>query len=140
MRITGEIHYVWRTVKNEGEVLETLVTTKRGRKAVLGFLKKRLRPHPGLMEVVTDRLRSYPTTMKQLGFAALHSTPHRANNHAENSHQRFRRRERAMVRFTSAKSLQMFVSIHASIHNHFNLVRHICNLSILKTSTDKLTF
>ena len=44
---------------------------------------------------------------------------------AENSHQPFRRRERAMANFRSAKSLQKFASIHSSVHNHFNQERHL---------------
>ena len=47
------------------------------------------------------------------------------NNRAENSHQPFRRRERAMAKFRSAKSLQKFASIHASVHNHFNQQRSL---------------
>jgi putative transposase len=47
------------------------------------------------------------------------------NNRAENSHQPFRRRERAMAKFRDSKTLQKFSSIHASIHNHFNLERHL---------------
>jgi putative transposase len=43
------------------------------------------------------------------------------NNRAENSHQPFRRREGAMSKFRDVKTLQKFGSIHASIHNHFNL-------------------
>lgn len=42
-----------------------------------------------------------------------------------NSHQPFRRRERAMIKFRNAKSLQKFISIHASVHNPFNLERHL---------------
>jgi putative transposase len=47
------------------------------------------------------------------------------NNRAENSHQPFRRREGAMSKFRDVKTLQKFGSIHASIHNHFNLDRHL---------------
>ena len=47
------------------------------------------------------------------------------NNQAENSHQPFRRRERAITNFRSAKSLQKFAAVHASIHNHFNQQRHL---------------
>jgi hypothetical protein len=42
------------------------------------------------------------------------------NNRAETSHQPFRRRERAMLRFRRMRTLQKFASIHASVHNHFN--------------------
>jgi putative transposase len=37
------------------------------------------------------------------------------NNRAENSHQPFRRRERAKLRFRRTRSLQKSVAVHASI-------------------------
>jgi len=43
----------------------------------------------------------------------------------ENSHLPFRRRERAMLKFRQMKSLQKFASVHANVHNHFNLERHL---------------
>jgi len=54
------------------------------------------------------------------------------NNRAENSHQPFRRRERAMVKFKDMKTLQKFAAAHASIHNHFNLGRHLNPCAIFK--------
>ena len=47
------------------------------------------------------------------------------NNRVENSYLPFRRRERAMLKFRQMKTLQKLVSIHASIHNHFNAERHL---------------
>jgi putative transposase len=43
------------------------------------------------------------------------------NNRIEGSHQRMRRRERAMQRFRRTRSLQKF----ASVYNHFNQERHL---------------
>jgi putative transposase len=40
VKIRGENHYLWRAVDHEGEVLESLVTKKRDRKAALRFLRK----------------------------------------------------------------------------------------------------
>jgi putative transposase len=57
-----------------------------------------------------------------------------ANNRAENSHLPFRRRERAMLRFRQMKSLQKFASVHANIHNHFNLDRHLVDRKTYKQS------
>ncbi|MFT7596108.1 MAG: putative transposase, partial [Paracoccaceae bacterium] len=37
----------------------------------------------------------------------------------------FRRRERAMQRFRSMRSLQKFTAVHQSVHNHFNQERHL---------------
>ena len=54
-----------------------------------------------------------------IGNADRQKTDRWINNRAENSHLPFRRRERAMLRFRRAKTLQNFVSIHASIQNHF---------------------
>ena len=54
------------------------------------------------------------------------------NNRAENSHQHFRRREGARARFRDIKTLQKFASAHASIHNHFNLDRHLNQRDIFK--------
>jgi putative transposase len=42
VKINGEKHYLWRAVDHEGEVLESLVTKTRDRKAALKFLRKSL--------------------------------------------------------------------------------------------------
>ncbi len=77
--------------------------------------------------VVTDELRSYHAAMKVIGNAERQETGRWLDNRAENSHQPFRRRERAMAKFRSAKSLRKFASIHSSVHNHFNQERHLYN-------------
>jgi putative transposase len=63
--------------------------------------------------------------MREIGNEFRQETGRWLNNRAENSHQPFRRRERAMAKFRSAKSLQKFAAVHASIHNHFNQERHL---------------
>ncbi len=125
VRINGETYYLWRAVDHEGEVLEAFVTKRRDRKAALGFLRKAMKRYGRPLAIVTDLLRSYRTAMRQIGNEARQVTGRWLNNRAENSHQPFRRRERAMAKFRSAKSLQKFASIHASVHNHFNQERHL---------------
>jgi putative transposase len=127
VRINGELHYLWRAVDHEGEVLEVFVTKKRDRKAALRFLKKTMKRYGRPKTIVTDRLRSYRAAMKEIGNERSQEIGRWLNNRAENSHQPFRRRERAMAKFRSAKSLQKFAAIHASIHNHFNQGRHLNN-------------
>ncbi len=127
VRINGEIYYLWRAVDHEGEILESFVTKKRDRKAALRFIRKAMKRHGPPQVIVTDRLRSYRAAMTMIGNAARQKTGQWLNNRAENSHQPFRRRERMMAKFRSAKSLQKFVSVHASIHNHFNQERHLYN-------------
>jgi putative transposase len=63
--------------------------------------------------------------MKAIGNAANQECGVWLNNRAENSHQPFRRRERAMAKFRSPGTLQKFAAIHASVHNHFNQDRHL---------------
>jgi len=125
VRIHGETHYLWRAVDHEGEVLEAYVTKKRDRKAALRFLRKTMKRYGHPEAIVTDRLRSYRAAMKVIGNTEHQETGRWLNNRAENSHQPFRRRERAMAKFRSAKSLQKFASIHSSVHNHFNQERHL---------------
>jgi putative transposase len=75
--------------------------------------------------ITTDGLRSYGAAMNELGNRDKQEVGRRANNRVENSHLPFRRRERAMWRFRQIKTLQKFASVHANIHNHFSLERHL---------------
>ncbi len=125
VRINGEIHYLWRAVDHEGEILEAFVTKRRNRSAALKFLKKAMKRYGSPKIIVTDKLRSYRAAMEDIGSADRQETGQWLNNRAENSHHPFRRRERAMIKFRSTKSLQKFASIHSSIHNHFNQGRHL---------------
>ena len=125
VKINGERHYLWRAVDHEGEVLESYVTRKRDRNAALKFLKKLMRRHGRPEAIVTDKLRSYGAAIRDLGNVPHEKDGRWINNRAENSHQQFRRRERAMLRFRQMRCLQKFASVHASIHNHFNYQRSL---------------
>jgi putative transposase len=132
VKINGETHYLWRAVDHEGEVLESFVTKRRDRKAALKFLRKTMKRYGNSEIIVTDKLRSYGAALKVIGNASRQETGRWLNNRAENSHQPFRRRERAMLRFRQMRSLQKFVAVHASVHNHFNQERHLYNRSNFK--------
>ena len=134
VRINGEMRYLWRAVDHEGEVLESFVTKERDKAAALKFIKKALKRHGSPRAITTDGLRSYGAAMKELGNAGKREVGRWANNRAENSHQPFRRRERAMLRFRRMKTLQQFASVHASFHNHFNLERHLVSRETFKTN------
>ena len=125
VRINGEMHYLWRAVDHEGEVLETFVSKRRDRKAALDFLKKIMKHYGKPRVIVTDRLRSYRAAMNEIGNGNKQVVGRWKNNRCENSHLPFRRREYAMLKFRRMRSLQKFVSIHASVYNHFNKERHL---------------
>ena len=132
VKINGEMHYLWRAVDHEGEVLESFVTKTRDKKAALKFLKKAMRKHGNPEVIVTDRLRSYGAALKEIGAEAKQEKGRWMNNRAENSHLPFRRRERAMLRFRRMRSLQKFASVHASVFNHFNQERSLSNRNHFK--------
>jgi len=125
VKINGETHYLWRAVDHEGEVLETFVSKGRDRKAALDFLKRILKKYGAPKVIVTDRLKSYRAAMKISGNEFSQEVGRWKNNRCENSHLPFRRREYAMLKYRRMRSLQKFVSIHASIFNHFNKERHL---------------
>ena len=132
MKLNGEGHYLWRAVDHESEVLESFVTKMRDTKAALKFLRKAMRKHGRPEVVVTDRLRSYGAALTEIHATARQETAHWLNNRAENTHLPFRRRERALQRFRRMRSSQMFVSVHASVTNHFNLERSLTSRSNFK--------
>ena len=132
VKINGETHYLWRAVDHEGEVLEVFVTKRRDRKAALKVLKRAMKQYGQPKVIVTDRLRSYRAAMNLIGNAADQECGRWLNNRAENSHQPFRRREGALAKFREVKTLQKFVAVHASIHNHFNLERHLKRREVFK--------
>ena len=104
VKINGQMHHLWRAVDQEGEVLESFVSKTRDKAA-----------------------------MKEIGNADRQEVGRWANNRAENSHQPFRRRERAMSRFRRMKTLQKFAAVHASVHNnHFNQERRLVSREIYK--------
>ncbi len=125
VKINGERHYLWRAVDHEGEVLESFVTKRRDRTAALKFMKKTMKRYGQPEVIVTDKLRSYGAAMKVIGNAWKQESGRWKNNRAENSHLPFRRRERAMHRLRCMRSLQKFVSFHASVSNHFKKERSL---------------
>jgi putative transposase len=111
--------------------LEAVVAAKRDEAAALKLSQadhEDVRPQ----KIVTDGLCPYPAAMKEIGNADRHEVGRRLNNRAENSHQPFRRRERAMQWFRSTKTLQKFSSVHAEVHNHFNQERHLVTRQVYK--------
>jgi putative transposase len=132
VKLNGEIVYLWRAVDQEGEVLESYVTRTRDKAVALTFMKKALKRHGSPKAITTDGLRSYCAAMNDLGNAEKQEVGRWTNNRVENSHLPFRRRERAMLRFRQMRTLQKFASVHANVHNHINLERHLVDRQTYK--------
>jgi transposase-like protein len=133
VRIAGKTMYLWRAVDHEGEILDVLVQRRRDKRAALKLMRKLLKKLGFAPRfAVTDKLQSYAAAFAALDLTCRHEQGLRKNNRAENSHQVVRRRERKMQRFKSAGSAQRFLSIHAAVHNTFNLQRHLISRSTLR--------
>ncbi len=100
--IGGKRMYLWRAVDDEGEVLEVLVQRRRDKAAARKLMRKLLKKYSfAPTVVVTDKLRSYSSAIRDIGLSARHEQGLRQNNRAENSHLPVRRRERKLQRSTS---------------------------------------
>jgi transposase-like protein len=131
--IGGRQFWILRAVDDEGEVLDLLVQRRRDKNAAVKLMRKLLKGQGFAPNVlVTDKLRSYGAAKAALGLSAHHEQGLRKNNRAENSHQPLRRRERKMQRFKSPGSAQRFLSVHATVHNTFNVQRHLTSRATLR--------
>jgi putative transposase len=66
LKINGRLHYLWRAVDQDGDVLDILVQRHRDRKAAKKFFRKLLkglRYFPRV--VITDKLRSYSAAIAE---------------------------------------------------------------------------
>ena len=136
--IAGRQFWLWRAVDDEGEVLDLLVQRRRDKAAAVKLMCKLLKKQgfaPAVL--VTDKLRSYGAARSEIGLSARHEQGLRKNNRAENSHQPTRRRERKMRRFKSPGSAQRFLSVHAAVHNTFNVQRHLTSRRTLRVLRDE---
>ena len=126
VEIQGRQQYLWRAVDQDGEVVDVFLQARRDGKAAKRFFKRLLKSHHGKpRKIVTDKLRSYGVAHRQLIPDTIHDTSQYANNRAELSHQSTRVRERGMRRFKSPLQAQRFLSVHATVHNLFNLGRNL---------------
>ena len=67
VKINYEMHHLCRTADHEGEVLELFAPKRRDRKAAPAFLKGAMKRYGRPQAMVTDRLPSYGTAMKEIG-------------------------------------------------------------------------
>ena len=67
LKINGRVHYLWRAVDQDGDVLDILVQSRRDKKAAQKFFRKLLK---GLRYVprviITDKLKSYSAAKAEI--------------------------------------------------------------------------
>ena len=126
IRINGKLHYLWRAVDQDGNVLYILVQSRRNKKAAKKFFRKLLKGVQYVPRVIiTDKLKSYSAAKAEIMPGVEHRQHKGLNNRAENSHQPTRVREKVMRRFKSAGHAQRFLSAFSIISSHFQPRRHL---------------
>src|SRR3989441_12444088 len=81
LKINGRIHYLWRAVDQDGDVLDILVQSHRDKKAAVRFFRKLLRTLRYVPRVlITDKLRSYGAAKAEV----LPSIEHRQQKYQNN--------------------------------------------------------
>ena len=125
LKINGRIHYLWRAVDQDGDVLDILVQRNRDKKAAKKFFRKLLKGLRYVPQVIiTDKLRSYSAAQAEVLPSVEHVQGKYRNNRAENFHQPKRVREYMMRRFKSSGHAQRFLSAFGVISSHFRVGRH----------------
>ena len=118
--ISGQKHWLWRAVDQDGYVLDEIVQTRRDTRAAKRLLKRLLRKQGcPPRRLITDKLGSYAAAQRQVMPDVEHRSHKGLNNRAENSHLPFRRREWLMQGFRSPRYLQRFVSVFSAVRNLF---------------------
>ncbi|MBK8861620.1 MAG: IS6 family transposase [Sphingomonadales bacterium] len=123
VKIIGELHYLWRAVDHEGEILEPCDEEAR---QISGFgihAKRTLKRHGKAEAIVTDGLKSYPPPCASLAISIVVKRAdgstigkiHTCLSAAEGV---------SCSGFRRMKTLQKFSSVHAEVHNHFSQERH----------------
>ena len=128
LKINGRMHYLWRAVDQDGDVLDILVQRRRDKKAAKKFLRKLLKGYAPSM-LITDKLKSYSAAKAEVMPSVEHCQQKYENNRAENSHQPTRLREKVMRRFKSMGHAQRFLSVFGVITSHFRVGRHLYTAS-----------
>ena len=133
LKINCRLHYLWRAVDQDGDVLDILVQSRRDKKAAKKFFRKLLkglRYVPGV--IITDKLKSYSAARAEVMPSVEHLQQKYQNNRAEKSHQPTRLREKVMRRFKSAGQAQRFLSAFGIITSHFQPGRHLCTAGVYR--------
>ena len=77
MTINGKRQYLWRSVDQDGDVIDILVQSRRNRRAAERFF----------LSLVTDKLKSYGAALRTIMPSVNHDTERYTNNRAEVPHQ-----------------------------------------------------
>lgn len=126
--VRGVAHWLWRAVNEHGYVLDILLQKHRDTGAAKRFFRRLIDDHELPERIVTDGLRSYGATLREL--PELRATDHvtvsaaeRQDNLVEQFHRPTREQERQKRGFRDVRRTQKFLFTHTEVGNLFRPTR-----------------
>ncbi len=111
-----------------------LVQKRRDKQAARRFFKKLLKGQlVKPLKIVTDKLKNYSATKREVMPSVEQSTQQYENNRCGLSHQPTRQQERQMRRFKFQHHAQRFLACHGVVNNLFRLGRHMMKAKNYRT-------
>jgi putative transposase len=81
LKINGSIHYLWRAVDEDGEVLDIMVQSRRDKRAAKKFFRKLLKELRYVPRaIITDKLKSYSAAKAEVMPSVAHLQQKYQNN------------------------------------------------------------
>ena len=122
--IAGKVHWLWRAINEQGDVLDVLLQKHRDTQAAKRFFRRVMEDNEIPVCIVTDGLRSYVAALKELPELTTSShvkvsAKERQNNLIEQSYRPTRDQERQHRGFRSLIRTQDFLFTHAEINHLF---------------------
>ena len=110
IKVAGKVHWLWKAIDEQGEVLDILLQPKRNKQVAKRFFKRLLYDNDMPECIVTDGLRSYGAAIREV--PELNQTEHITvsareyqNNLIEQSHRLTRKQERQQQGFRGSVKL-----------------------------------
>ena len=133
--IAGRQFWLWRAVDDEGEVLDLLVQRRRDKAAAVKLMRKLLKKQGFAPDALVTDARSYGAARPKSA-VGRHEQGLRKNNRARiASTDATTRAEDAA--FQIARISPTFLSVHAAVHNTFNVQRHLTSRRTLRVLRDE---
>lgn len=102
------------------------------KKAALAFMKNALKRHSSPERITTDGLKSYRAAMKELGNSERQGYRQARQQQGRKQSPAIPTTRASDAALRQMKTLQKFASVHANVHNHFNLERHLVDRTTYK--------
>jgi IS6 family transposase len=117
VKVAGRWVYLYRAIDQYGQLIDVVVSDKRGLAATRQFFARALEYGSRPTEVTTNQASAYPRVIEELIPAACHVTEQYANNPVEADHGWLKARLRPMRGLKRLRSARVISTGHAFVQN-----------------------